>query len=71
MYNSRVVGSTIRKVQIYFRVQTEKNIRNLDQNQVEFYKAYKIILTKKLIRSEHTKRIGFVGRINQRIASTT
>ena len=68
MHNPRVIETTIRKVQIFFRVQTAKRVKDLDVNQVNFYVENKISLSMKLTRAEYMKKIAFVGEINHKIA---
>ena len=52
-------------------MQTTKRVKDLDSNQVDFYKENKIILATKLTRVEYTKRIGFLGGVNQKISLVT
>jgi len=52
-------------------VQSELSTRELAQVQAEFCSKYKIRVSTKMTEEEYTKRIGFLGRVNQKISLLT
>ena len=66
-----VVRTKVRKTQIFFKVQTEKNILELVKVQYEYCKKYKTTIACEITDLEHVKRIRFLSRVHAKISSAS
>ena len=69
VYKKRIIGVKNKKIQVFFKVQTELSIAELVKKQYEFCKENKIRVTIKVTIPEHIKRVGLFIRINNKISS--
>ena len=68
LYLVRVIGKEVRKVYIFFKVQTQSKVIELVHKQKEFCKNHMMNVATKMTEPEHTKRIGFLTGVHLKVA---
>ena len=69
VYQPRIIGTKVKKVQMFFTVQTQKTIFELVQKEIKFLEENKLSITKKVTGMEHTRKIRFITETYLKIAS--
>ena len=70
MFELRVVGNRIKRLELFFKVSTKSSVRILVENQIELLKKNHMRIAFKNMKNKYVARIGFFTRLVIQYANT-